>query len=227
MILTITKKVILVLDVVAPLLLVATSLAASGAIAEILMFYDFYRPDPVFPGEYFIFFGLAFFVVTFLYLVWVTPTTLRLLVNLCFPSLVATLVFVIILADHFSAQMRIGAGIGFILWLGVLRFLLSKSMHYYACFWAVFSGLVVFNLEKQYGINPILIIALFWPLFVPQFFASITALGLRDFWLSHLRPRAMSRGMSVTNIRLVELYAPMIIAMTVFFPSLNFFVNSF
>ena len=56
MILTITKKVILVLDVVAPLLLVATSLAASGAIAEILMFYDFYRPDPVFPGEYFIFF---------------------------------------------------------------------------------------------------------------------------------------------------------------------------
>jgi hypothetical protein len=86
MILTITKKVILVLDVVTPLLLVATSMAAAVAIAEILIFYDFYRPDPAFPVVgFYIFCGLTFFVMTFLYFVWVTLTTLRLLVNLCFP----------------------------------------------------------------------------------------------------------------------------------------------
>lgn len=225
--LTITKKAVLVLDVVTPLLLVATSLAASGAIAEILMFYDFYRPDTVFPeGGYFIFFGLAFFVVTFLYLVWVTPTTLRLLVNYCFPSLIFTLMLPLIWAD-FSVQTQIGTGIGFFLWLGFLWVFLSKSMHYYACFWAVFSGLVIFSLGEQFGFPPIGSYMLFWNFFVPHGLACITALGLRDFWLSHLRPRAMSRGMSVRNIRLVELYAPMIIAMTVFFPSLNFFVNSF
>tara|TARA_B100000768_G_scaffold90428_1_gene84781 strand:- start:166 stop:828 length:663 start_codon:yes stop_codon:yes gene_type:complete len=220
MLLTITKKAVLVLDVVTPLLLVATSSAAIFVITEILVFYDFYRPDPAGPWEYFSFFGQAFFVVTFLYLVWVTPTTLRLLVNLCFPSLIFTLIY-----TDSSVQIQIGTGIGFIFWLGFLWVFLSKSMHYYACFWAVFSGLVIFNLGNQFGLHPINSYLIFWCFFVPHGLASITALGLRDFWLSYLRPRAMSRGMSVTNIRLVELYAPMIIAMTVFVPSMIYLVN--
>ena len=119
----ITKKVIMVLDVVSPLLLAATSMAVAVALYKILTLYDFYRNDPAFPGaKVLIFFGLAFFL--------------------------------------------------------------------------------------------------------PQGLASITALGWRDFWLPHLRPRAMSRGMSVTKVRLVELYAPMVIAMSVPVPSLIYCVNS-
>ena len=221
---TITKKAVLVLDVATPLLLAATSVVAIFVITDILIFYDFYHPDPAGAYEYFLFFGLAFFVVTFLYLVWVTPTTLRLLVNLCFPSLTFTLMYKWV---DSSVQMQIGTGIGFIFWFGFLWVFLSKSMRYYACLWAVFGGLVNFNLRNQYEIDDFNNYMLFWFFFVPWVLACITALGLRDFWLSHLRPRAVSRGMSVRNIRLVELYAPMIIAMTVFFLSLNFFVNSF
>ena len=222
---TITKKAVLVLDVATPLLLAATSVVAIFVITDILIFYDFYRPDPAGPFEYFIFFGLAFFAVTFLYLVWVTPTTLRLLVNLCFPSLTFTLMYKWV---DSSVQMQIGTGIGFIFWFGFLWVFLSKSMRYYACFWAVFSGLVNFNLRNQYAIydfnNNYM---LFWFFFVPCVLACITALGLRDFWLSHLRPRAVSRGMSVRNIRLVEFYAPIIIAIAVFLPSLIYFVDPF
>ena len=219
---TITKKALLVLDVATPLLLVATSVVAIFVITEILIFYDFYRPDPAGPFEYFIFFGLAFFAVTFLYLVWVTPTTLRLLVGLCFPSLTFTLMSNWV---DSSVQMQIGTGIGFIFWFGFLWVFLSKSMRYYACLWAVFGGLVNFNLRNQYEIDDFNNYMLFWFFFVPWVLACITALGLRDFWLSHLRPRAVSRGMSVRNIRFVELYAPMIIA--VFLPSLIYFVDSF
>ena len=220
--LTITKKALLVLDVATPLLLVATSLAATFALSEILIFYDFYRPDPAFPiMGFYILCGLAFFVVTFLYLVWVTPTTLRLLVNLCFPSLI---IIVVYLFDD-SVQMQIGAGIGFIFWLGVLRFLLSKAMGYYACFWVAFGDLVFVILIGQIS-HPMsaFLISL---LFVPHVLACIAALGVRDFWLSHLRPRAVSRGMSTRNIRFVEFYAPIIIAIAVFLPSLIYFVNSF
>ena len=219
---TITKKAVLVLDVATPLLLVATSVVAIFVITEILIFYDFYRPDPAGPFEYFIFFGLAFFAVTFLYLVWVTPTTLRLLVNLCFPSLTFTLMSNWV---DSSVQMQIGTGIGFIFWFGFLWVFLSKSMRYYACLWAVFGGLVNFSLRNQYEIDDFNNYMLFWFFFVPWVLACITALGLRDFWLSHLRPRAASRGMSTRNIRFVEFYAPIIIA--VFLPSLIYFVDSF
>ena len=59
---TITKKVIMVLDVVSPVLLVATSIAVAVALNKILTLYDFYRAEPAFPeAEVLIFFGLAFF----------------------------------------------------------------------------------------------------------------------------------------------------------------------
>ena len=221
---TITKKALLVLDVATPLLLVATSVVAIFVITEILIFYDFYRPDPAGPFEYFIFFGLAFFAVTFLYLVCVTPTTLRLLVGLCFPSLTFTLMSNWV---DSSVQMQIGTGIGFIFWFGFLWVFLSKSMRYYACLWAVFGGLVNFNLRNQYEIDDFNNYMLFWFFFVPWVLACITALGLRDFWLSHLRPRAVSRGMSTRNIRFVEFYAPIIIAIAVFLSSLIYFTDSF
>lgn len=153
---TITKKLILVLDVVSPLLLYANLMAVTVALAEILKFYDIYIHDPIIPVGIWIVFGLVFSVVSFLYFVWVNITTLRLLVNLCFPSLMFPLIWAY--SAQMQIQMQIGTGIGLIFWLGLawLGFVwvfLSNSMHYCACFWAVFSGLMIFNLGNQYEYN--------------------------------------------------------------------------
>ena len=157
------------------------------------------------------------FLLFFLYSLYVKSTASRVFAWFgLFPT-------IYLLSAEFGLIYKLSGFLVLSVWLGLFILFIKIRALFYAYSWGLGGVILCFSSALVAGLlsyttsilNFIVIIG-----FAPQFLGAAVALPLRTFWRSHLRPR----GMSVTNIRSVELYAPMIIAMTVFVPSMIYLV---
>ena len=170
------------------------------------------------------------FLLFFLYSLYVQSTASRVFTWFALFPTIYLLTY--LLSAEFGLIYKLSGFLVFSVWLGLfIRYIKMRALfHAYLwvlglcgvmlCFLSVaVAGLLTFTISMG---NSIVIIGL-----APQFLGALVALPLRSFWLSHLRPRAVSRGMSTRNIRFVEFYAPIIIAIAVFLSSLIYSTDSF
>ena len=203
----------------APLLVTGCALAGTAIL-------DHFHPLPddgyVSMPAIFAFVAISF-LLFFLYSLYVKSTASRVFAWFgLFPTIY---LLIYLLSAEFGLIYKLSGFLVFSVWLGLFILFIKMRALFYAYLWGLGGVILCFSsalvTRPTSMLNFIVIIGL-----APQFLGAAVALPLRTFWRSHLRPRAVSRGMSVTNIRSVELYAPMIIAIAVFLPSLIYFVIS-